>query len=82
LADVVAAGFSAHGAARAAFSLAALCPLRSDSRCALCIAANSRDVIPLVVWFAPLPLEPVTKHGFAIVGFMVVAWITRAMDYS
>jgi hypothetical protein len=39
-------------------------------------------VVPLAVWFAPLPLEPVTKRGFAIVGFMVVAWITRAMDYA
>ena len=39
-------------------------------------------VVPLAVWFAPLPLAPVTKHGFAIVGFMVVAWITRAMDYA
>jgi hypothetical protein len=38
--------------------------------------------VPLAVWFAPLPLEPVTKRGFAIVGFMVVAWITRAMDYA
>jgi hypothetical protein len=27
-------------------------------------------LVPLAVWFAPLPLEPVTKHGFAIVGFM------------
>src|ERR1700693_337713 len=39
-------------------------------------------LVPLVVWFAPLPLEPVTQHAFAIVGFMVVAWITRAMDYA
>jgi hypothetical protein len=39
-------------------------------------------LVPLVVWFAPLGLEPVTQHGFAIVGFMVVAWITRAMDYA
>src|SRR4051794_30275913 len=39
-------------------------------------------VVPLLVWIAPLPLEPVTKHAFAIVGFMVVAWITRAMDYA
>jgi di/tricarboxylate transporter len=44
---------------------------------ALCI------LVPLAVWlFSPLPLEPVTKHDFAIVGFMVVAWITRAMDYA
>jgi len=39
-------------------------------------------LVPLVVWFAPLPLEPVTQHALAIVGFMVVAWITRAMDYA
>src|SRR5216683_1265018 len=39
-------------------------------------------LVPLLVWIAPLPLEPVTKHAFAIVGFMVVAWITRAMDYA
>jgi solute carrier family 13 (sodium-dependent dicarboxylate transporter), member 2/3/5 len=39
-------------------------------------------LVPLAVWFAPLPLEPNTKHGFAIIGFMVVAWITRAMDYA
>jgi anion transporter len=39
-------------------------------------------IVPLLVWIAPLPLEPVTKHAFAIVGFMVVAWITRAMDYA
>src|SRR5437763_1282029 len=39
-------------------------------------------LLPLAVWFAPLPIEPVAKHTFAIVGFMVVAWITRAMDYA
>jgi anion transporter len=39
-------------------------------------------VVPPAVWFAPLPLEPATQHAFAIVGFMVVAWITRAMDYA
>jgi di/tricarboxylate transporter len=39
-------------------------------------------LVPLVVWFAPLPLEPVTQHALAIVGFMVVAWMTRAMDYA
>jgi solute carrier family 13 (sodium-dependent dicarboxylate transporter), member 2/3/5 len=39
-------------------------------------------LVPLAVWFAPLPLEPVTKHAFAIIAFMVIAWITRAMDYA
>src|SRR3954452_10097710 len=39
-------------------------------------------LVPLAIWFAPLGLEPVTQHALAIVGFMVVAWITRAMDYA
>jgi solute carrier family 13 (sodium-dependent dicarboxylate transporter), member 2/3/5 len=39
-------------------------------------------LVPLALWFAPLPLDAATKHGFAIVGFMVIAWITRAMEYA
>ena len=39
-------------------------------------------LVPLAIWFAPLDLDPKTKHAFAIVGFMVVAWITQAMDYA
>jgi solute carrier family 13 (sodium-dependent dicarboxylate transporter), member 2/3/5 len=39
-------------------------------------------LLPLAIWFAPLPLEPATQHGFAIVAFMVVAWITRAVEYA
>jgi len=39
-------------------------------------------VLPLIIWFAPLDLEPQTKHAFAIVAFMVVAWMTQAMDYA
>src|SRR5260370_39037797 len=39
-------------------------------------------LVPLIVWLAPLPLEPVTQHALAIVGFMVVAWITPALDYE
>src|SRR5215468_9776108 len=39
-------------------------------------------VLPIMIWFAPLDLEPQTKHAFAIVAFMVVAWITQAMDYA
>jgi solute carrier family 13 (sodium-dependent dicarboxylate transporter), member 2/3/5 len=39
-------------------------------------------LLPLIIWFAPLPLELETKHCFAIVGFMIVAWITRAMEYA
>ena len=39
-------------------------------------------LVPLAVWFIPTALAPVTQHAFAIVGFMVVAWISRAMDYA
>src|SRR5215470_6541895 len=42
----------------------------------LCLA------LPIIIWFAPLDLEPQTKHAFAIVAFMVVAWITQAIDYA
>src|SRR5436305_4687400 len=42
----------------------------------LCVA------LPIIIWFAPLDLEPQTKHAFAIVAFMVLAWITQAMDYA
>src|SRR5215468_3251857 len=42
----------------------------------LCVA------LPLIIWFAPLDLEPQTQHAFAIVAFMVIAWITQAMDYA
>src|SRR5215471_20332411 len=42
----------------------------------LCVA------LPLVIWFVPTNLEPQTQHAFAIVAFMVVAWITQAMDYA
>jgi solute carrier family 13 (sodium-dependent dicarboxylate transporter), member 2/3/5 len=39
-------------------------------------------IVPLVVWFAPLDIAPQTQHAFAIVGFMVVAWITQAMEFA
>jgi solute carrier family 13 (sodium-dependent dicarboxylate transporter), member 2/3/5 len=39
-------------------------------------------LVPIVIWFAPLDLEPQTKHTFAIVAFMVIAWITQAMEFA
>jgi solute carrier family 13 (sodium-dependent dicarboxylate transporter), member 2/3/5 len=42
----------------------------------LCVAQ------PLIIWFVPTSLEPQTQHAFAIVAFMVVAWMTQAMDYA
>ena len=39
-------------------------------------------LIPLLLWFAPLPIEPITKHGLAIASFMLLAWITEALDHA
>jgi solute carrier family 13 (sodium-dependent dicarboxylate transporter), member 2/3/5 len=63
-------------------SLPAEMPLENPNSPLVIIGQILCILVPLAVWFAPLPLEPVTKHGFAIVGFMVIAWITQAMDYA
>jgi anion transporter len=39
-------------------------------------------VVPLAVWFAPLGLAPQTQHGFAIICFMVIAWMTQVMEFA
>jgi len=39
-------------------------------------------LVPLAMWFAPLGLAPQTQHGLAIVCFMVVAWMTQAMEFA
>ncbi len=39
-------------------------------------------LVPLIFWFAPLPIDPVAKHGLAIALFMVLAWITEAIDHA
>ena len=39
-------------------------------------------VVPLALWFMPVDIDPTTKHGLAISMFMVVAWITQALDYT
>jgi sodium-dependent dicarboxylate transporter 2/3/5 len=39
-------------------------------------------VVPLAIWFAPLNLPAQTQHAFAIVAFMVVAWMTQAMEFA
>jgi len=42
----------------------------------LCIA------VPLIVWFAPLDMTAPAKHGLAITSFMLLAWITEAMEFA
>ncbi len=39
-------------------------------------------LVPLAIWFMPVDIDPTTKHGLAIAMFMVVAWITQAIDYT
>jgi sodium-dependent dicarboxylate transporter 2/3/5 len=38
--------------------------------------------VPLLLWFAPLDVDARTKHVFAIAAFMILAWITEAIDYA
>jgi sodium-dependent dicarboxylate transporter 2/3/5 len=39
-------------------------------------------LVPLILWFAPLEIDPRTKHVLAIASFMILAWITEAVDYA
>src|SRR5262245_52238250 len=39
-------------------------------------------VVPIIVWFAPFNIEAPAKHGIAIASFMILAWITEAMEYA
>ena len=50
--------------------------LRANIGRALCI------VIPLIVWFGPINMDPPAKHALAISTFMLVAWITEAMEFA
>jgi solute carrier family 13 (sodium-dependent dicarboxylate transporter), member 2/3/5 len=39
-------------------------------------------LVPVAFWFAPLGLEPQTQHGLAVICFMVLAWMTQAMEFA
>jgi solute carrier family 13 (sodium-dependent dicarboxylate transporter), member 2/3/5 len=39
-------------------------------------------VVPVAVWYAPLQLEARAHHALAIAAFMIVAWITEALDHA
>ncbi len=39
-------------------------------------------VVPVALWFAPLGMEPRVQHALAITSFMIVAWITEALDHA
>jgi anion transporter len=39
-------------------------------------------LVPLAFWFAPIGLAARTQHGLAIIIFMVLAWMTQAMEFA
>src|ERR1051326_5088226 len=43
---------------------------------ALCI------IVPLIIWFGPINIAPLPKHALAVSSFIIVAWITEAMEYA
>ena len=60
-------------------SLAVERPERSTLKIVGGIAAI---VIPLIVWFSPLGLDPMIPHAIAITTFMVISWMTEIMDHA
>jgi solute carrier family 13 (sodium-dependent dicarboxylate transporter), member 2/3/5 len=39
-------------------------------------------VAPIALWFAPLSLEPTVKRALAIASFIIIAWVTEALDHA
>jgi di/tricarboxylate transporter len=39
-------------------------------------------LVPIAIWFAPFDIPAQPKHAFAIVAFMVIAWITQCMEFA
>ena len=51
-------------------------PLRGNIGRAICA------VVPLVLWFAPFGIDARTQHALAIAAFMILAWMTEALEYA
>lgn len=39
-------------------------------------------VVPMILWFAPLNLDPTIQHALAIASFMIIAWISEALAHA
>jgi anion transporter len=39
-------------------------------------------VVPIILWFAPLNLDPTIQHALAIASFMIIAWISEALAHA
>ncbi len=46
------------------------------AKVATCVA------VPLIIWLAPLSLDPKMQAAFAIAAFMILAWMTELMEYA
>jgi anion transporter len=44
--------------------------------------ATACIVGPLLVWLAPLPIEPEGRAALAISAYLILAWMTELMEYS
>ncbi|HYR84618.1 MAG TPA: SLC13 family permease [Terriglobia bacterium] len=50
--------------------------LRANIGRVLCV------VVPLIIWFAPLSIPDPAQHGLSITSFMILAWMTEALDLA
>src|SRR5580704_10888838 len=57
-------------------------PLEQKNSYSVLIGQIMCVLVPLAIWFAPLDLTGQVKHGFAILAFMVIAWITEAAEFA
>src|ERR1700685_2852182 len=57
-------------------------PLEQKNSYSVLIGQIMCVLVPLAIWFSPLDLTSQTKHGFAILAFMVIAWITEATEFA
>ena len=57
-------------------------PLEQKNSYSVLIGQIMCVLVPLAIWFSPLDLTPQIKHGFAILAFMVIAWITEATEFA
>jgi sodium-dependent dicarboxylate transporter 2/3/5 len=52
------------------------------SRLSTIVAVTLTLGVPLILWFAPLGVEPHAQHALAIASFMIGAWITHSLDHG
>lgn len=46
------------------------------------LGAIGAPLVLLLLWFAPLSIDPKPRHALAIVSFMMVLWITEVVDHG